>query len=419
MQTEINPLPKQEKFLALKATHNLLVSGYGFGKTETKLIALLMDMVAYGKYGAVFALYDPTHDLLTVNTIPRLLEKLELAGIEFKYNQQKKIIKTDNYGTIFLRSMDAPNRIVAYECFRSFIDELETLRPKQIIDVWNKINGRNRQKLVGCEQAKNRTYTFTTPDAGFGFTYNTWGKSKDKDQFDYVNASTEDNPHLPDDYVKNLRKIYPEGMVKAFIHGQWTNIAQGVVYTEFNRVSCHDIIKVNSHDSLDIGQDFNSGGCISIIAKFHNGVVYVVDEMVSQSTYDIYPNYSSLYANKATIYPDASGNSKSSNATDTDIQILNENFYTDYRKINPMIRNRVLTVNVALKNNLLKIDVDKCPKLVEALETQAYDDSGKPEKSNGSATKDDYVDALGYMIYNLLPIKSVVQTTVYNNHNIF
>lgn len=401
----IAPLPKQDQFLALKAKHNLLVSGYGFGKTETKLIALLWDMFNYGKHNPVFALYDPTHDLLVVNTLPRLLDKLESVRIPYKLNKQEKIIRTDGFGTIYLRSMDAPNRIVAYESFRAYIDELETLRPKQIIDVWNKINGRNRQKLDGAPNARNRTYTFTTPDAGFGFTYNTWGQSKDKSQFDYITASTTDNPHLPDDYVQNLYNIYPEGMVKAFIHGQWTNIAQGVVYGEFNRETCHGTHEIKPDDKLLIGQDFNIGACVSVVGYQHQGVLYIVDEFVSDSTYDIKANYDKRYVNKATVYPDASGAQRSTNATMTDINILRtDGFYINAREANPRVSERVLCVNSALKQGKLKIDTAKCPKLTEALEKQAYTENGEPEKFNTHPAHDDFVDALGYLNFAINPI---------------
>lgn len=413
MPTEIRvePLPKQDDFLALKATHNLLVSGYGFGKTETKLIALMTDMQLYGKYNPTFALYDPTHDLLTVNTLPRLLEKLDLFGIPYKLNKQEKIIRTTGFGTIFLRSMDAPSRIVAYESFRAYIDELETLRPKQIIDVWNKINGRNRQKLEGAPHARNRTYTFTTPDAGYGFTYETWGKATDKTMFDYVSASTTDNHHLPSDYVQNLYRIYPEGMVKAFIHGQWTNIAQGVVYTEFDRNRCHDSITVEPWEQIEIGQDFNIMACVSVLAVKRKGVVYVIDEFVSDNTYSIKPNYEQRYRNHATIYPDASGRQGSTNATTTDVAILQQAGFNVFSvNANPRISERVLAVNVAFKNGLLKIDANKCPRLVNALEKQAYTDNGEPEKSNTHPADDDFNDALGYLVYRLLPVSKPVHT---------
>jgi hypothetical protein len=405
--TDVIPLPKQDEFLSLKATHNLLVSGYGFGKTETKLIALLMDMSTYGKYNPTFTIYDPTYDLLNLNTLPRLLEKFELSGIKYSLNKQEKIIRTDGYGQIFLRSMDAPNRIVAYQSFRAYIDELETLRPKQIVDVWNKINGRNRQAIPN---AKNRTYTFTTPDAGFGFTYEKWGKATDKSQFDYVCASTTDNPHLPDDYVSNLLAIYPEGMVKAFIHGMWTNIAQGIVYTEYDRHNCYDKpLNVSDDEMLVIGQDFNIGAAVSIVGVMRKGVLYIVGEFVSQDTFSIRTQYNKRYKNKATIYPDASGNQRSTNSTTTDVHILqNDGFRVEVSGSNPRINERVLCVNSAFKQGKLKIDHEACPRLASALEKQAYSETGEPEKSNTHPSDDDYSDALGYLVYKLLPIRKPV-----------
>ena len=399
---ELKPLPKQDEFLSLKATHNLLVSGYGFGKTETKIMALLLDMNQYGHHKPTFALYDPTYDLITLNTLPRILERLEQLGVKYKYNDSKKIIYT-SLGKIVLRSMDTPARIIAYECFRSYIDELETLRPKQIIDVWNKINGRNRQKIPG---GKNRTYTFTTTDAGYGFTYNLWGKpGVDKSQFDYVRASTRDNPHLPDDYVKNLEVIYPEGMVKAFIDGYWTNILSGQVYEEYERVKFNDSIIPDENDKIRIGQDFNTRSCISIMAVLKNGILYVIGEMISNSTDDIKSNYDLVHKNKAIIYPDASGNNASTNATHTDIQILeNAGFSVDAELSNPRISERTLSVNSAFKRGLIRIDTEKAPKLAEALEKQAYDANGKPEKSNDHPSLDDYTDAFGYMVFKLFPI---------------
>jgi len=416
---EIKALPKQDDFLSLSGVHNLLVSGYGFGKTETKLMALFLDMQMYGRYNPVFAVYDPTYDLLDLNTLPRLLERLDQFGISYKHNGSKKTIQTEKHGKIILRSMDTPNRIVAYESFRAYVDELETLRPKQVEDVWKKILGRNRQVLHGCESAQNRTYTFTTPDAGFGFTYKKWGQAKNKDRYQFIQASTRDNPHLPDGYIQTLEEDYPEAFAQAFIDGKWTNLKSGTVYSEFDRKKCHGKIEVNESDKLLIGQDFNVGGCVSVVAKLHNGILYILKTMVSKNTFDIYDNYTKLYSNKAVVYPDASGKNGSSNATETDIDILRKDFRIVVDDANPRISQRVLSLNIALKKGLVKIDTEEPSntKLIEALEQQAYTDAGKPEKFNGSATIDDYNDAIGYLNFKINVIRrpaanisSVIQT---------
>lgn len=418
MINELIPLKKQEEFLSLTGEHNLLVSGYGFGKTETKLFALLLDMQMYGKYKPVFAVYDPTYDLLDLNTLPRLLERLEQFKIPYKHNGSKRVIQT-SLGKIILRSMDTPARIVAYESFRSYIDEIETLRKKQIEDVWKKIIARNRQVLVGCEQAKNRTYTFTTADKGFGFTYKKWGKAKDRESYQYITASSRDNPYLPESYIDSLERDYSKEYIKVFIDGKWNNLNSGMVYTEFDTKACHGKIDVSNSDVLCIGQDFNVGGCVSIIAKHHQGVLYIVKTMVSNKTYDIANNLKDHYENKAIIYPDASGKSGSSNASETDIVILQKDFRVIADNANPRVSQRVLSLNVAFKNGLVKIDASEPSnqKLIDALNEQAYDSIGAPEKFSGSATIDDYNDALGYLNFKINPIRRpVIDISTVLNH---
>jgi len=44
------------------------------------------------------------------------------------------------------------------------------------------------------------------------------------------------------------------------------------------------------------------------------------------------------------------------------------------------------------------INIKRCPQLTKALEQQAYDKNGEPEKFTGSATVDDWNDAMGYFI---------------------
>jgi hypothetical protein len=49
-------------------------------------------------------------------------------------------------------------------------------------------------------------------------------------------------------------------------------------------------------------------------------------------------------------------------------------------------------------NKKLFINTEKCVNITTALEQQAYDKNGAPEKFGGSATVDDWNDALGYMV---------------------
>lgn len=65
-----------------------------------------------------------------------------------------------------------------------------------------------------------------------------------------------------------------------------------------------------------------------------------------------------------------------------------------------------MSVNAQLCNGkgerLLRINTYACPTLTEALEEQAYDSNGLPDKSTGV---DHILDALGYMIHYLFPVR--------------
>ena len=71
---------------------------------------------------------------------------------------------------------------------------------------------------------------------------------------------------------------------------------------------------------------------------------------------------------------------------------------------NPFIRDRVNSVNCALASGALSVNVDKCPKLVMAMESQGYTDKGEPEKYDTHPAIDDWVDAMGYAVNRIAPV---------------
>src|SRR5690606_42132766 len=72
---------------------------------------------------------------------------------------------------------------------------------------------------------------------------------------------------------------------------------------------------------------------------------------------------------------------------------------------NTAVKDRVNAMNAMLLNDKAerrwKINTDRCPTLTEALEQQAYDKNGEPDKSTGH---DHAVDAQGYFIVPRYPI---------------
>ena len=58
-------------------------------------------------------------------------------------------------------------------------------------------------------------------------------------------------------------------------------------------------------------------------------------------------------------------------------------------------------MNARLADGRLRVNVERCPQLTEALEQHAYDDKGEPDKTQGY---DHITDALGYAVHYLMPL---------------
>jgi hypothetical protein len=100
------------------------------------------------------------------------------------------------------------------------------------------------------------------------------------------------------------------------------------------------------------------------------------------------------------IYPDASGGNRSTNASQTDIQILESyGFSNQSPRSNPPVRDRVAAVQALLENGKGQVRLTiaaTCRKVIECLELQSYNEKGDPDKDAGY---DHMNDALGYVIW--------------------
>ena len=252
---EIELTEPQSRMFELEAKFPLFVAGYGAGKTQSLIVNIFRDLLLFP--GANIATYAPTFDIIGLNLIPRIIDVLENSGLSYTLNKSAATIMVDGYGRIIMRSMTNPGRIIAYEVFRSHIDEIDTISTKVAIDVWEKVVARNRQTIIkndsegnpvvvdGKTQYELNTIScYTTPDHGFNsFTYKYWGgdsreeAKKRENGYEYVQAPTSSNPHNPPDYVDTLRRIYPQKMVDAFVLGKWVNMSGMAIFDsgKFNR----------------------------------------------------------------------------------------------------------------------------------------------------------------------------------------
>ena len=137
--------------------YKLFVAGFGSGKSTCLAASLLNDFSLSSRFSrAKIGVYAPTYDLLKLISIPYIEEILFRAKISYTLNKSDFIFFLKTGEQIILRSMDNPVRIVGFETFRSHLDELDTA-PKAK-EAWDKIIGRNRQKILKLDENGNRTF---------------------------------------------------------------------------------------------------------------------------------------------------------------------------------------------------------------------------------------------------------------------
>ena len=324
-------------------------------------------------------------------------------GIKTSLNKSDYELKVKGYGSVIFRSYDNPDRIVAYEVADSIVDELDTLKKEDAAKVWRKITERNRQRsplgnTIGC---------VTTPDQGIhGFIYQKWVKVA-APGYAIIKAPTYSNPYLDDDYIPNIRANYDPLMAEMYIEGEFVSLNDKKVYHFFSRARHHNPRTIQQGDWLHVSIDFNIGGCCATTWVLDSNKPIAVDEFTSHDTQDFINNLSRYKGHKLTIYPDASGAANRTNASMSDIQLINRaGFAVDAPAMNPAVRDRVNAYNALFAHDRIAINTNKCPNLTNALEVQGYTDKGEPEKFNAHPAIDDWTDSSGYFIHRRFPINA-------------
>lgn len=383
------------------------VGGFGSGKTAAAM-ARAMALKTHFKQCDV-AYYLPTYPLVEDIAYRRFPELCERKDWAYKLNKQSAYIEFPNAGRLIFRTMEQPQRIVGYEVAHSICDELDTLVTEKAREVWNKVIARNRQK---CGMP-NTVAVATTPE-GFRFVWERWVRDK-KPGYKLFKARTMDNAaNLPPGYIDNLRNSYPSNLLSAYLDGEFVNLTAGSVYAEFNRRLNASTETVKEGEALHIGMDFNVGHGAAVIHVLRGDDPHAVAELTE--VFDTpamialikrnYPNHPVF------IYPDASGqNRKSNNASESDLSLLRDaKFRVCVNPTNPAVKDRVLSFNMMIHKagaRRYRVNVEKCPGLVESLEKQAYTKNGEPDKSGGL---DHVLDAAGYMVVYRYPIIKRVAT---------
>jgi len=378
-----------------------ITAGYGAGKT-TALCCKAVSL-AIANQGYVGCIMEPTAPMIRDIWITEFDAYLERYEIPYSFRASPLPAYTlhlpggDTH--LICRSFEAVSRIVGVNLSHIIVDEIDTVNYSVASKAFPKILGRLRSGVV-------RQFAAASTPEGFKWLYNEFGSPDALARTDrkLIKMKTTDNPHLPGDFVERLKANYDPSLLKAYLDGEFVNLNTGQVYDRFDREK-HVVDSVDANNEpLHVGVDFNVGNMSAVIAVRLNDKLVVIDEVSgSHDTDTLAQEIKRRYADRRIyVYPDASGGNRSTNASQTDIQILETyGFSNQSGRSNPPVRDRVAAVQAVLENGKgqIRLQVTKnCKRTIECLELQSYTEKGDPDKDAGY---DHMNDALGYVIWRL------------------
>jgi hypothetical protein len=400
----------------LDTKYRAYVGGFGAGKTFVGGLDLGLFAAKHPK--VVQGYFAPTYRDIRDTYWPTMDEVGFELGFRVKIKTGDKEVELyrgrSHYGTIICRSMEDPSGIIGFKIARAHVDEIDILPIDKAKSAWRKISARLRLVVPGVVNGIGVT---TTPE-GFKFVYETFMKEPKKN-YSMVQASTYENaamvksdgsPALPPDYIETLTDDYPEELISAYLMGEFVNLTSGTVYNSFNRETNRSPETLQPGEPIRLGMDFNVGNMAACAFVLRENDWHCVDEIKGGiDTPSMITTMAERYeGHSVVIYPDASGNNKSSKgASLSDISLLRNAGYTIRTKpSNPRVKDRVQAVNMGFQRRRVFVNPDTCPETARCLEQQAYNKQGEPDKTTGL---DHQNDAFGYPIAYEMPIRNTAK----------
>lgn len=434
-QINIEFTEDQSAFFQLQQKYTLFSGGMGCGKTSCMIRGAFLD--ATHSPNAIVALFQPKYELIDSFIMPLMEAFLIEQGIPYEANKKLHEIvpKSKQIGKFIFRSFDKPELIVGYEVYRAHVDEIDVVDEEHARTAWTKILGRCRQRPAGLpehlmiwnEQKQrfepdNKVRAYSTPE-GYKFTYKQWALSKNP-EYGYLCADSRKNNFLPDGYAQSMMSSLAPELVQAYIEGKWVNMASGSVYNAYQPYDKHghpvhvSRETIRDGEPLFIGCDFNTRNVSATIWVKRNGgeqwhaVAELTGVFDTNELVRIIKERWQDNGHHITMYPDASDPTHTTNASLTDIILLEKAGFKiralknkQGKMRNPDVRDRIAATNAGFREGRLFVNDKECPTVSDCLIQQAYDKNGEPDKKSGF---DHQNDATTYPIAYEMGVKKSV-----------
>ena len=327
--------------------------------------------------------------------------------IPYEHNKSENVITFRDTGSkVLLRAVDEFERLRGTNLAWFGLDELSYT----VEEAWLRLEGRLRDPLA----SRLCGFAVWTPK-GHDWVYRKFLREPGE-KYKVTIAKPFENRHILDripDFYERLRSSYDEQFYRQEVLGEYLTVGTNRVYGAFEYEEHVKESEIDETQPLLWALDFNVDPMCSVVAQTDGDHFKVLDEIVipRASTHDACEEFLTRYPEHPgglRIYGDASGNCLKTTGT-TDYKMIRSFFVnTDYRveycvpKMNPLVRDRVLTMNSTFKtaDGSVRMSVSrKCTELIRDFEevvfkpgTTQIDKERDPKRSHLS-------DALGYLVW--------------------
>jgi hypothetical protein len=415
----------QAPFLFPHMRFTILVAGYGAGKSSSiaaaveQCISKLQGKRDIEGHSPTIMLGGASLSHLEKTTLAMIKEDFENTKTIYFHDKKNNVITVGNV-RIVLVSLSEPDKIVGFNAWATFLDEVDDLGSVSAaedvtFEAIRAANERTRQRIPGMRKAFICMGSTSQGQKGLYRVYVQFIKTGQG--FILIRGSTADNPYLDPDYVKSLYKTYNEKERRVFLEGFFESITQGRVIPDFDWQQ-HWIDEdldqsVYPDEVVYWAQDFNTGYNRGVAAVERMGQIYIVKRYEFPEIKDgptvlrhDFPH------NKIVFLPDSTSNQQISHFLK---ELRMNNIYWALRRKNPLVEDGVFLVNKLLYTNRLFFG-RMAKESANACALAQRDKNGKVPKGIGERSFIHDIDAIRmvcyYMASNIPTLYDIRKVTI-------
>jgi hypothetical protein len=343
----------------------------------------------------------PTYKQAKMIVWRKLKQRLQDLRWVKKTNESELSITLKNNSTISLKGADNEDSLRGVGLDYLIMDEFADIDSEAWFEVL-------RPTLA---DRKGQAMFIGTPKGIANWAYDLYTRNQEApDDWASFQFTTIQGGNVTEEEIEAARRDLDERTFRQEFMATFETYA-GRIYYAFDRNSNVQSIGQDNLDVLYTGWDFNIDPMSVVVAVRQGDSLYVIDEirMFSSNTQEAVDELCSRYPKaKVWAYPDpASRQRKTSAGGTTDLTILqNAGFVVKAPNSHTPVRDRINAVNSRLCDSVgirhLFVSA-QCKYTIEGLERHTYKEgTTQPDKDSGH---DHMMDALGYMVDYLFPIK--------------